>query len=102
MRVDEFNTVIRNVPTSAQYQLWGIPHNRHGVAIITLRDWYSARADVTYSRSCRPTSATPTRCRYIGTCRPISELLAMNTAEMADAMEYDGVLPETLVILVEA
>jgi hypothetical protein len=27
---------------------------------------------------------------------------AMNTAEMADAMEYDGVLPETLVILVEA
>jgi len=27
---------------------------------------------------------------------------AMQTKEMADAMEYDGVLPETLVILVEA
>jgi len=27
---------------------------------------------------------------------------AMQTPEMADAMEYDGVLPETLVILVEA
>ena len=26
---------------------------------------------------------------------------AMQTKEMADAMEYDGVLPETLVILVE-
>jgi len=26
----------------------------------------------------------------------------MQTKEMADAMEYDGVLPETLVILVEA
>jgi hypothetical protein len=27
---------------------------------------------------------------------------AMQTKEMAEAMEYDGVLPETLVILVEA
>jgi hypothetical protein len=27
---------------------------------------------------------------------------AMQTKEMADAMEYDGVLPETLVILVES
>ena len=27
---------------------------------------------------------------------------AMQTKEMAAAMEYDGVLPETLVILVEA
>jgi hypothetical protein len=27
---------------------------------------------------------------------------AMQTKEMADAMEYDGVKPETLVILVEA
>ena len=27
---------------------------------------------------------------------------AMQTPAMADAMEYDGVLPETLVILVEA
>lgn len=27
---------------------------------------------------------------------------AMQTKEMADAMEYDGVLPETLVMLVEA
>ena len=27
---------------------------------------------------------------------------AMQTQPMADAMEYDGVLPETLVILVEA
>ena len=27
---------------------------------------------------------------------------AMQTEEMADAMKYDGVLPETLVILVEA
>ncbi len=27
---------------------------------------------------------------------------AMQTKEMADAMEYDGVLPETLVFLVEA
>jgi hypothetical protein len=27
---------------------------------------------------------------------------AMNTRGMADAMEYDGVLPETLVILVES
>jgi hypothetical protein len=27
---------------------------------------------------------------------------AMQTKEMTDAMEYDGVLPETLVILVEA
>jgi hypothetical protein len=29
-------------------------------------------------------------------------MAAMETAEMTDAMEYDGVLPETLVILVEA
>jgi hypothetical protein len=29
-------------------------------------------------------------------------MAAMQTKEMADAMEYDGVLPETLVILVEA
>jgi hypothetical protein len=27
---------------------------------------------------------------------------AMQTKEMADAMEYDGVLPETLVMLVES
>jgi hypothetical protein len=27
---------------------------------------------------------------------------AMQNKEMAEAMEYDGVLPETLVILVEA
>jgi hypothetical protein len=27
---------------------------------------------------------------------------AMQNQEMADAMEYDGVLPETLVILIEA
>jgi hypothetical protein len=27
---------------------------------------------------------------------------AMQTKEMADAMEYDGVVPETLVILIEA
>jgi hypothetical protein len=29
-------------------------------------------------------------------------MAAMQTREMADAMTYDGVLPETLVILVEA
>ena len=29
-------------------------------------------------------------------------MAAMQTQPMADAMEYDGVLPETLVILVEA
>jgi hypothetical protein len=29
-------------------------------------------------------------------------MAAMQTAEAADAMEHDGVLPETLVILVEA
>ncbi len=29
-------------------------------------------------------------------------IAAMQTQPMADAMEYDGVLPETLVILVEA
>ena len=29
-------------------------------------------------------------------------MAAMQTEEMADAMTYDGVLPETLVILVEA
>jgi hypothetical protein len=29
-------------------------------------------------------------------------MAAMQTAEAAEAMEYDGVLPETLVILVEA
>ena len=29
-------------------------------------------------------------------------MAAMETAEMTDAMEYDGVLPDTLVILVEA
>jgi hypothetical protein len=29
-------------------------------------------------------------------------MAAMQTVEMADAMKYDGVLPETLVILVEA
>src|ERR1700674_4236635 len=29
-------------------------------------------------------------------------MAAMKTEEMADAMKYDGVLPETLVILVEA
>jgi hypothetical protein len=29
-------------------------------------------------------------------------MAAMQNEQMADAMEYDGVLPETLVILVEA
>jgi hypothetical protein len=29
-------------------------------------------------------------------------MAAMQTSEMADAMDYDGVLPETLVILTEA
>ena len=29
-------------------------------------------------------------------------MAAMQTEAMAEAMEYDGVLPETLVILVEA
>jgi len=29
-------------------------------------------------------------------------MAAMQTPEMANAMEYDGVLPETLVILTEA
>jgi hypothetical protein len=29
-------------------------------------------------------------------------MAAMENKEMADAMSYDGVLPETLVILVEA
>ena len=29
-------------------------------------------------------------------------MAAMQTQELADAMEYDGVLPETLVILIES
>jgi hypothetical protein len=33
--------------------------------------------------------------------QPLLQMAAMETTEMADAMAYDGVLPETLVILVE-
>jgi hypothetical protein len=45
----------------------------------------------------------PTRVAVLMDVADMDALMAaMQTEEMADAMAYDGVLPETLVILVEA
>src|SRR6478672_3462865 len=46
---------------------------------------------------------TPTQVAVLGDVADMDAVMGvMQTKEMADAMEYDGVLPETLAILVEA